>query len=191
MNTKVEKLQKRLNELAEKQPLHAEPRPWFGFHAPVHPYDPANIRFDIFNRNAWEWFCLLQMSATELDEYVAISVWNTVNGYPLTTYGTAPDLQAEAEALHTRRQEIEIVVQARAEELDRKDPEAWIRWKEFYKQLEDQNQSTEATDEPASDELADDSPGKQMRLLWSWTLQVLEAYRRCEKERTENGDVRS
>ena len=186
MSSKVENLQKRLNELAEKQPLHAEPRPWFGFRSayPIHSYDPPDANFDITNMNAWEWFCYLQWTATEIDEYIAISVWNDVNRHPLVVYGTPPDLQAEAEAHHNRKQELEIVAQARAEQVDQQDPDAWIRWKEFYKQLERQNedQDQEASDEPEPTERADDSPGKGIHLLWTYQLKVLEIYRKWEKE---------
>jgi hypothetical protein len=188
--TKVEKLSERLDVLNRQVETSNRrgPSPWFGFRSayPVHSYDPPNARFDITNMNAWEWFAFLQWTATEIDEYIAISIWNAVNSYPLTNYDAARDLRAEAEALHKRRQELEVVAQGRAEELDRKAPDAWIRWKEFYKQLEQQN---EAQDQEASDEPVDDSPGGDMRLLWDWRLQVLEAYRKCEKERSENGKV--
>jgi len=183
MKWEIKNLQKRLNELAGKRPLHAEPRPWFGFHAPVHPYDPPNVKFDIFNRNAWRWFCYLQMTPIELDECMSIDVWNADNKHPLVTYGTAPDLRNQAQAFHDRCQELEVVAQGRAEELDRRDAEAYPRWKEFYRELEKQNQDRKASDEPA--ELVDDSRGKRIRLLWAWQLEVLEAYRKCEKEHLE------
>ena len=78
----------------EKQHAKTE---WFGFHAPEHSYDPSNIRFDVFNRHAWSWFCEYLMTPAEWNEYVAISIWEEENGWPAVTYGTPPALQKEAE----------------------------------------------------------------------------------------------
>lgn len=187
MSGKLEKLSERIGAV-EKRPLRRAPGGWFGFRSayPIHAYDPPNARFDLAVVGAWEWFCLLQMTATELDEYIAISVWNSLNGNPLIVYGTPPDLQAEAEAHDNRKQELEQVAQHRAEELDRKDPDAWPRCGEFFKRLEQQqDQATDAADEPTCDESVDDTPiRKQMRLLWAWRLQCLEAYRKYEVERS-------
>lgn len=188
--TKIEALGERLDAIDRQIETGSRrgPSPWFGFRSayPVHSYDPPNARFDLTNMNAWEWFCYLQMTPIELDECMAISVWNSDNGYPLVVYGALPDLRSQAEALNCRRQELEVLAQGRAEELDRKDAEAWPRWKEFYKQLgQDEKQDHETSDEPV--EVADDTPGKGIRLMWAWRFNVLELYRKFEKEQLESG----
>ena len=174
--TKLERLGERVAALDRQLETSSREGPpeWFGFHAPVHSYDPPNVRWNILNRHAWGYFCIMQMTSTELDEYMAIDVWNAVNGNPLITYGASPELRSQAEAFHNRRQELEMIAQDRTEELDRKDPDAWIQWKEFYRQLE--QQSEEATDEPA--EPVDDSLAGRIRSMWGWTLQLLETYRK-------------
>ena len=173
--SEVEKLSERVAAVDRQLETSSREGPpeWFGFHAPVHSYDPPNVRWDILNRHAWRYFCYLQMTGIELDEYMAISVWNTANGYPLVSYGVSPELRSQAETFHKRNQELEMTVQARAEELDRRDPEAYPRWKEFYRQLEE---SEEATDEPVGP--VDDSLAGRIRSMWGWTLQVLETYRK-------------
>jgi hypothetical protein len=175
LSNKVEKLSERVNEVSRKVEADARkgPRQWFGFEPPQHSYDTRDVRFDHVGRHAWRYFCYLQMTGIELDEYMAISVWNTANGYPLVSYGVSPELRSQAETFHKRNQELEMTVQARAEELDRRDPEAYPRWKEFYRQLEE---SEEATDEPVGP--VDDSLAGRIRSMWGWTLQVLETYRK-------------
>jgi hypothetical protein len=157
---------------------------WFGFRAPVHSYDPPNVKFDILNRNAWEYFCYLQMTSIELDECMRISVWNEENHYPLVVHGVSPELRSQAEEFDDRRRQLEMTAQDRAEKLDRKNPEAYLRWKEFYKQLEAKQQIEEACGESA--ESANLRPEEGMRLLWKWRLKVFDVYRRCEKEEFDN-----
>lgn len=179
--TKVERLTERVDEVSRK--IEADnrrgPPEWFGFHAPVHPYDPENIKFDILNRHAWEYFCILQMKAVELDEYAAISIWNAANGSPLITYGASAELVSQAEGFRQRREELEKTAQLAAEELDRKDPNAFPRWKQFYKVVESESENAEPSEEPS--EAEDQSIAERFRSMWGWTLQLFETYREYEK----------
>jgi hypothetical protein len=180
----IKKLAERVDEVSRRleTDIRKGPTPWFDFHAPVHSYDPPNVKFDFFNRNAWEYFCYLQMKPIDWDEYVAISIWNADNNYPLVSRDASPEQRSQAETFRNRCKELEENAQHCAEELDRKDPEAYPRWKEFYRQLtqlEKENQDQQVSDEPA--EVADDSFDKGIRLLWAWRSKVLEVYRKYEK----------
>jgi hypothetical protein len=143
---------------------------WFGFHFPAPLYDQR--RYDIFENDAWGWFCLMQMNQSEMDEYVRHSLWQSDNRYPGTCVDDSPDLVEQSDKIRASQHKLERIAQTRAEELYKNEPEAYLTWKQAYKPVEPSIKKL-----PLS---ADPKVG--MRDYWDLTMRIISLYRQNEPQ---------
>jgi hypothetical protein len=113
------------------------------------------------------------MTGTEWNESVEISLWEDEHDWPLISANVDPQLRAQAEEKNRRHVEIQQAAQLRAEELDRKDPDAWPEWKISYRKIDEMlNKEQQQPEAPATTDRM-----QRMRQYWDSRTRINEIYR--------------